>query len=37
LANAALAFTPEVERNTAPVWEKVRARVTPYEWRLTRP
>ena len=33
----ALPFTPEVEAATAPVWEKVRTRVTPIEWRLHAP
>jgi quinolinate synthase len=32
-----LPFTAEVERATAPLWEKVRARVTPLEWRLHAP
>src|SRR5579871_6017438 len=32
-----LDFTPEIERATAPVWEKVKARVTPIEWRLHAP
>jgi quinolinate synthase len=35
--SSALAFTAEVEAATAPVWEKVRARVTPLEWRLHAP
>ena len=33
----AFAFTPAVEAATAPIWEKVRARVTPMEWRLQAP
>ncbi|MBV9994993.1 MAG: quinolinate synthase NadA [Caulobacteraceae bacterium] len=33
----ALEFTPEVEALTAPLWEKVRSRVTPLEWRLHAP
>jgi quinolinate synthase len=33
----ALAFTPEVERATAPLWEKLRARVSPLEWRARAP
>ena len=33
----ALAFTPELETELAPVWEKVRTRVTPLEWRLHAP
>ena len=32
-----LAFTPEVEATTAALWEKVRAHVTPMEWRLQAP
>ena len=32
-----LAFTPEVEAKTAPVWDKVRAHVTPMEWCLQAP
>jgi quinolinate synthase len=32
-----LAFTPEVERVTAPLWEKLRSRVTPLEWRAQAP
>ena len=31
------AFTPAVEAETQAVWEKVRARVTPLEWRLQAP
>ncbi len=31
------AFTPEVEVATAPLWDKVRARVTPLEWRAHAP
>jgi quinolinate synthase len=33
----ALPFTAEVEAATAPLWEKVRTRVTPIEWRLHAP
>ena len=33
----AFAFTPAVEAETRPIWEKVRARVTPLEWRLQAP
>jgi quinolinate synthase len=32
-----LEFTPEVEAATAPLWEKVRTRVTRLEWRLQAP
>src|SRR5689334_12279678 len=32
-----LAFTPEVQAGTAPVWEKVKGHVTPLEWRAHAP
>src|SRR6201982_4004464 len=32
-----LEFTPEIEALTAPLWEKVRTRITPLEWRLQAP
>jgi len=32
-----LAFTSEVEAATGPIWDKVKARVTPLEWRLQAP
>src|SRR5271169_6582744 len=35
--SAGLAFTAAVETATAGVWEKVRAHVTPLEWRLQAP
>src|SRR6201986_2885466 len=31
------AFTPEVEAQTAPAWEKVKRHVTPLEWRAHAP
>jgi quinolinate synthase len=31
------AFTPEVERATAPAWEKVKRHITPMEWRAQAP
>jgi quinolinate synthase len=31
------AFTPEIERDTLPLWEKVRSHITPMEWRLQAP
>src|SRR5499425_1884687 len=37
VGSAALEFTPDVEALTAPVWEKIRTRVTPIEWRLHAP
>jgi quinolinate synthase len=33
----ALDFTPEVDAATAPLWEKVKTRVTPIEWRVHAP
>jgi quinolinate synthase len=33
----ALDFTPEVEAETAPLWEKVKRNVTPIEWRAHAP
>jgi quinolinate synthase len=33
----ALDFTPAVEAATAPLWEKVKTRVTPIEWRVHAP
>src|ERR1700743_1046672 len=35
--SVAFPFTAEVEAAPAPGWEKVRARVTPMEWRLQAP
>src|ERR1700681_1243995 len=32
-----LQFTSEVEAVTGPIWEKVKARVSPLEWRLQAP
>jgi len=31
------AFTPEIEAQTAPAWEKVKRHVTPMEWRAQAP
>ncbi|MGZ6016126.1 MAG: quinolinate synthase NadA, partial [Phenylobacterium sp.] len=31
------AFTPDVETQTRPIWEKVRRHVTPMEWRAQAP
>jgi quinolinate synthase len=31
------AFTPSVEAETSPIWARVKARVTPLEWRLQAP
>ena len=31
------AFTSQVQQATAPLWDKVKARVTPLEWRLHAP
>src|SRR5678816_2578286 len=33
----ALDFTPQVEADTAALWEKVKRHVTPLEWRLQAP
>ena len=30
-------FTPEVESATAPIWNKLKSKVTPLEWRLHAP
>lgn len=30
-------FTPEVEARTAPIWEKLKGHVTPFEWRTQAP
>ena len=35
--DTALAFTPAVEAETAPLWEKLQTRVTPLEWRAYAP
>ena len=32
-----LSFTPEIEAATASIWERVKSRVTPLEWRLQAP
>ncbi len=34
---ALLAFTPQVEAETAPVWNLIKDQVTPLEWRLHAP
>ncbi|MDO8378370.1 quinolinate synthase NadA [Phenylobacterium sp.] len=31
------AFTPEVDKATLPLWEKVKGHITPMEWRLQAP
>ena len=31
------AFTPAIEAETAPVWEKVKSRVTPIDWQVQAP
>ena len=36
-AGRSFAFTAEVESATAPLWEKLRARVSPLEWRTQAP
>lgn len=37
MADGSLLFTPDVERVTSPLWEKVRNQVTPIEWRVQAP
>ena len=32
-----LPFSAEVETSTAPIWEKVKSRIAPLEWRLQAP
>ncbi len=34
---APLAFTPDIEAATRPIWDKVKRQVTPLEWRLQAP
>ncbi len=36
-ADGSFAFTPEIEFRTRPLWDKVKARVTPLEWRVHAP
>ena len=37
VAAPVFAFTPAVERETAPLWEKLRTRIAPLEWRARAP
>lgn len=37
MADGGLVFTPEVERETAAVWDRVKSRVSPLEWRAHAP
>jgi quinolinate synthase len=37
MADGSFAFTPAVESATSQIWEKVKAHVTPLEWRLQAP
>jgi quinolinate synthase len=37
MADGSFAFTPEIELQTRPLWEKVKDRVTPLEWRAHAP
>jgi quinolinate synthase len=37
MADGSFEFTPDVQAATAPLWEKVKARVTPIEWRQYAP
>src|SRR5215469_12215209 len=36
-ADRSFAFTPEIELRTRPLWDKVKDRVTPLEWRVQAP
>ena len=37
MADGSFAFTPEIELRTRPLWDKVKDRVTPLEWRVQAP
>ena len=37
MADGSFLFTPEVELKTRPLWDKVKDRVTPLEWRAHAP
>jgi quinolinate synthase len=37
MADGSLLFTPDVERATSLLWDKVRDQVTPIEWRVQAP
>jgi quinolinate synthase len=37
MADGSFAFTPEIELRTRPLWDKVKDRVTPLEWRAHAP
>jgi len=37
MADGSFEFTPEIAAQTAPLWEKVKRRVTPIEWRAHAP
>src|SRR6202522_2360982 len=37
MADGSFEFTPQVELDTANIWAKVKARVTPIEWRVHAP
>jgi len=37
MADGSFLFTSEIELQTRPLWEKVKARVTPLEWRAHAP
>jgi quinolinate synthase len=37
MADGSFPFTPAVESATSQIWEKVKAQVTPLEWRLQAP
>src|ERR1700759_811800 len=37
MADGSFEFTPAVEAQTANIWERVKSRVTPIEWRVQAP
>ena len=37
MADGTMLLTPEIERETAPVWDKVKDQVSPLEWRTYAP
>src|SRR6201986_1359827 len=37
MADGSFLFTPEIELQTRPLWDKVKDRVTPLEWRAHAP
>jgi len=37
MADGARVLTPEIDRDTSPIWDKVKDKVTPLEWRTYAP